>query len=108
MSDLVLEEKRSNIFELGIAQGTATCIIATALDELGHGKVTSVDLTGTRYTYHPSAEDQVLDLGLSKYVEIVRLQTGYIWFLNDEIARKSGGDNCDTVFDLCIVDGPKN
>jgi predicted O-methyltransferase YrrM len=106
--DLVLKEKRSNILELGIAHGTATCIIAAALDELGHGKVTSVDLTDTRYTYHPSAEDQVLDLGLSKYVEIVRMKSGYNWFLHDEIARNSGGGNCDTAFDLCIVDGPKN
>ena len=42
--NLILRERLSNILELGIAHGTATCYMAAAIDELGTGKTTSVDL----------------------------------------------------------------
>jgi len=42
--DLVLREGLTDILELGIAHGTATCYMAAALQELGEGSITAVDL----------------------------------------------------------------
>lgn len=104
----ILDNKPLSVLELGIGYGTASCYIAAALDELGQGKLTCVDLIDVKFS--PSAEQQLGSLGLDKYVEIHRMQTGYNWFLHDEIASCSA--NCDNVckpkYDLVIIDGPKN
>jgi predicted O-methyltransferase YrrM len=106
--DLILKEKLTNILELGIAHGTATCYMAAALQELGKGKVTAVDLLEVVDDYRPSAEEQLEDTGLSDFVDIVRMQTGYTWFLHDAIAKNTKNDICGEVYDLCVIDGPKN
>ncbi len=46
--DLIRRERLTNILELGIAHGTATCYMAAALHELGEGRITAVDLLGAR------------------------------------------------------------
>jgi predicted O-methyltransferase YrrM len=105
---LVAEKKLTNVLELGIAHGTATCYIAAALQELGTGSVTAVDLVATKDTYKPSAEEQLQTTGLSGFAKVIRMQTGYTWFLHDEIVRNTRNNVCDEVYDLCIIDGPKN
>src|SRR5439155_26636535 len=40
--------------------------------------------------------------------EIVRMMTGYTWFLHDNIRKNTIGDYCEKEYDLCIIDGPKN
>jgi hypothetical protein len=35
--DIIVKQRMSNVLELGIGHGTATCYIAAALDELGRG-----------------------------------------------------------------------
>jgi hypothetical protein len=52
--DLILRERRTSVLELGIAHGAGTCYIAAALEELGAGSVTAVDLLGAGF--NPSAE----------------------------------------------------
>jgi len=106
--ELIIREELSDILELGIAHGTATCYMAAALDEMGTGKITSVDLIETADAFKPSPEEQVVNTGLDKFVEIVRMQTGYNWFLHDEIKRQTQNDICSPKYDLCIIDGPKN
>jgi predicted O-methyltransferase YrrM len=106
--DLILREEPTNILELGIAHGTATCYMAAALQELGKGTITAVDLIETRNVFKPSAEEQLEQTGLSKFVNVIRMQTGYTWFLHDEIVRNTKNDICNEVYDLCIIDGPKN
>lgn len=106
--DLIIREKLTNILELGIAHGTATCYMAAALDELGIGKVTSVDLLEAKASFRPSPEEQLAKAGLENFVQIVRMQTGYTWFLHDEIKRLTTTDVCKQKYDLCIIDGPKN
>jgi predicted O-methyltransferase YrrM len=106
--DLILRDKLTNILELGIAHGTATCYMAAALDELGEGSITSVDLIGVKDIFKPSAEEQLEKTGLSQYVKVIRMQTGYTWFLHDEIARNTKDGICKEKYDLCIIDGPKN
>ena len=106
--DLILKERLTNILELGIAHGTATCYMAAALQELGEGSITSVDLIEVKDTFKPSAEEQLEKTGLSEFVNVIRMQTGYTWFLHDEIVRNTKNDICNEVYDLCVIDGPKN
>ena len=92
--DLIIRERISNILELGIAHGTATCYMAAALDELGFGKITCVDLLEAEPLFRPSPEEQLSKTNLKKHTQIVRMQTGYTWFLHDEIVRLTSGDVC--------------
>jgi predicted O-methyltransferase YrrM len=104
--ELIIDEKMSHVLELGIAHGVATCIIAAALDELGHGKVTAVDLLSAEFK--PSPEELLARGGLSQYAEVVRMKTGYNWFLHNKIAERSINGVCQPLYQLCIIDGPKN
>lgn len=106
--DLIINNKLHNVLELGIAHGTATCYIAAAIEELGEGCVTAVDLLAVADDFKPSAEEQLKQTGLDKFAKIHRMHTGYTWFLHDEIRRNTTSDMCQAVYDLCIIDGPKN
>ncbi|MEX2454607.1 MAG: class I SAM-dependent methyltransferase [Rhodospirillaceae bacterium] len=106
--EMIVNEKRTDILELGIAHGAATCYIAAALDELGEGLVTAVDLLTPEEDFDPSAEELVTRCGLERYVDIVRMKTGYNWFLHDKIAEQTSVNECKECYDLCIIDGPKN
>lgn len=106
--DMILRDKPENILELGIAHGTATCYMAAALQELGRGTVTAVDLLGVADAFQPSAEEQLRGTGLSAHARVERMQTGYTWFLHDEILRNTRDGLCRPAYDLCIIDGPKN
>ena len=106
--DLILKEKLTNILELGFAHGTATCYMAAALQELGEGSITSVDLIEAKEHFKPSAEEQLKKTNLSDFVSLVRMQTGCNWFLHDEILRNTKDNVCNEVYDLCIIDGAKN
>jgi predicted O-methyltransferase YrrM len=106
--DLIIRERTMRILELGIAHGTATCIMAAALEELGGGAITSVDLLEAQSEFKPSPEEQLAKANLSRFVNVVRMQTGYNWFLHNEIKRLTAGNSCSQEYDLCIIDGPKN
>lgn len=106
--DLITTEDLSEVLELGIAHGTATCYMAAAMHELGRGTITAVDLAETKDVFHPSAEQQLASTGLAPFVKLHRMQTGYTWFLHDEIQRLTVNDHCQPYYDLCIIDGPKN
>ncbi len=104
--NLILRQRPTHILELGIAHGSATCYMVAALDEIGAGQITAVDLLEAEFI--PTAESQLATLGLQKYVRLVRMQTGYNWFLHDEIRRQTVAGQCQPKYDLCIIDGPKN
>ncbi len=108
--DFIIKNKFTNILELGIAHGTASCYIAAALDEIGAGKLVCVDLLDAAPHFVPSIEDQITPLNLNKYVEIYRMKSGYNWFLHNEILQCSNNANniCQPKYDLIIIDGPKN
>jgi len=104
--EMVLREMPAEILELGIAHGTATCYMAAALEEVGGGKVTAVDLAAAEFS--PSAEEQLARCGLSRYADVVRMKTGYTWYLHNEIRKQTMNGRCQPKYDLCIIDGPKN
>lgn len=108
--DFIIKNKLTNCLELGFAYGVASCYMAAAIHELGGGKLTSVDLLGAKDQFKPSIEDFLSQLNLSHLVEIHRMETGYNWFLHDDIASASDNPSqtCQPKYDLCIIDGPKN
>lgn len=108
--EFIVKNKPAHVLELGIAHGTASCYIAAALDEIGTGKLTCVDLLDVKDTFKPSIETQLASLGLTKYVDIHRMKSGYNWYLHNEIRACSKNDLnvCIPKYDLIIIDGPKN
>jgi predicted O-methyltransferase YrrM len=106
--DLILREKPEQCLELGFAHGVGSCFIAAALDELGHGHLTSVDLLSAQHWQQPSIESLLDRCGLAHHVTVVREHTGYNWFLHDRIRARTVDGRCAPEYDLCIIDGPKN
>ncbi len=82
--------------------------MAAAIEEVGAGKITAVDLIEAADQFQPTPEELLARTGLAKFVELLRMQTGYTWFLHDEIRAHTFGDACEPVYDLCVIDGPKN
>jgi predicted O-methyltransferase YrrM len=106
--NLILKERPQRILELGIAHGTATCYMAAALEELGGGLISAVDLIAAADYFHPSAEAQLESVGLGRFAEVIRTKTGYNWFMHDNIARNTENGICQEEYDLCVIDGSKN
>ena len=94
--------------ELGFAHGVSSCYVAAALDEMGQGHLTSVDLLAGLEWQHPSIEELLAKAGLARYVTVAREQTTYTWFLKKAIEANSAGANCEPIWDFCFIDGPKN
>lgn len=69
-----------------------------------------MDIESAREWQKPSIEELLQRVGLPQYVEIHRERTGYNWYLQKLIAQRSENDLniCEPIFDLCIIDGPKN
>ena len=108
--EFIIKNRPSHVLELGVAHGTASCYIAAALDEIGKGKLTCVDLLAVKDAFKPSVEKQITELNLNKFVDIHRMQSGYNWFLHNEIRSSSENPQniCIPKYDLIIIDGPKN
>jgi predicted O-methyltransferase YrrM len=106
--DIVLQEELEDCLELGFAYGVGSCFIAAALDELGRGHLTSVDLLSEQHWQTPSIEELLARCGLMHLVTVVRGHTGYNWFLHDRIREQTIDGICQPAYDLCIIDGPKN
>lgn len=104
----IVTEQPRQCLELGFAHGASSCYIAAALDELGHGRLTSVDLLAEQQWQHPSIEELLEQTGLANLVEVVRETTSYTWFLKKMIERQSTGNRCRPVYDFCFIDGAKN
>jgi predicted O-methyltransferase YrrM len=66
--ELITTYRLPRVLELGVAHGTATCCIAAALEEIGGGMVTSVDLEQCKSTFKPAPEEQLGAAGLSQLV----------------------------------------
>ncbi len=108
LHEFIIRNRVSSVVELGFAHGVSSCYIAAALDELGGGHLTSVDLLAAREWQKPSIEELLKRTGLEKYVTVAREQTSYTWFLKKRIEEQSGGSGCRPIYDLCFIDGAKN
>jgi len=104
----ITENRPTHCLELGFAHGASSCYIAAALDEIGGGKLTSVDLISGMSWQKPSIEELLEKTGLTEWVTIHREHTGYNWFLKKKIMENSEDKICSPIYDLCFIDGPKN
>ena len=123
--DFIVEHDVRHVLELGVAHGVASCFIAAALQEVDHKtkasqslaplpppppvRLTSVDQLSARSRWSPSIEELLGTLDLGEYVDIRWTQTGYHWFLHDEIRDQSTeGNTCRPKYDLVIFDANRN
>ena len=105
--DFILREKPSECLELGFAHGVSSCYIAAALQELGRGHLTSVDLL-LSIDRKPNLEDLLARTGLASYVTPVREHTSYNWFLKKRIEELLRAGKSLPTYDFCFIDGSKN
>lgn len=106
--DAIRESAPSDCLELGFAHGTSSCYIAAALDEVGSGHLTSVDMVSGTEWQDPSIEDLLRATGLEDYVTVQRENTSYTWFLKKKIEERSSNHGCEPLYDFCFIDGAKN
>jgi SAM-dependent methyltransferase len=108
LHSFILQEQPLECLELGFGHGASSCYIAAALDELGRGKLTAVDLLSGLEWQNPSIEELLEWTGLSHRVEIHREKTGYTWFLKKQIEKQTFNNQCIPIFDFCFIDGAKH
>ncbi len=106
--DFVLRQRPQECLELGFAHGTSVCYLAAALDEIGAGHVTAVDLVSGQEWQDPSIEQLLDRCGLNRYVTVVREKLSYTWFLKRKIEEQTADHACTPMYDFCYIDGPKN
>ena len=106
--DFILAKKPSECLELGFGHGVSSLYTAAAMDEIGSGHLTSVDLVSAMKWQKPSIEELLSLTKLSNYVSVVREKTGYTWFLKKIIEENSSSDQCKPIYDFCFIDGCKN
>ncbi len=102
MTSFVIEKQIQNILELGFRHGVSTCYMAGALDELGRGSITTIDLLWTRNA-EPNIESLLASLGLQSFVTAYYEPTSYTWRL-----MKMLEENPEPRFDFCYLDGAHN
>ena len=105
--DHILKNKPKDCIELGFAHGVASCYMAAALDEIGSGTLTCVDLLQSE-ELSPNLETLIENTPLQTYISIQREVNSYTWFLQKEITKNTFNYSCNPIYDLCFIDGPKN
>jgi len=95
---LVVRGGYTSCLELGFAHGVGSAYIASALDELGGGRLISVD-TKEALARNPRADSVVARVGLSQYIEFVFHDLSYTWYLMQHISEAKPN------FDFCFLDG---
>lgn len=102
MTDIILSRQYHNILELGFRHGVSTCYMAGALDELGDGNITTIDLLNAREAA-PNVDQLLGSLGLAKYATVFYEPTSYTWRL-----MKMLEEDPSPRFDFCYLDGAHN
>ena len=106
--NFILDKKPLECLELGFAHGISSCYIAAALDEVGTGHLSSVDLIRAAEWQKPSIEELLFKTGLQEYVTVARENTSYTWFLKKKIEENSSSSQCQPIYDFCFIDGAKH
>jgi predicted O-methyltransferase YrrM len=104
--DFIIENNVKNALELGFAHGASSCYMAAALGHTG-GKLTSVDLESAKNKFSPSISE-LIALFNFKNIVFHYYKTGYNWFLHDALVKRKVGGKINPIYDLIIIDGPKN
>lgn len=96
--DHVLRHRPKRILELGFAHGVSTCYLAAALDELGSGSVTTMDMASAR-NREPNVEQLATSLGLGDYIDPIYCESSFTWDLRSLLS-----DHSEPIFDLVFHD----
>jgi predicted O-methyltransferase YrrM len=99
ITGLILDNRFQRILELGFHHGVSTCYMAGALQELGGGHITTIDLVNARDT-KPGVEELLGRLGLQSYVTAHFEPTSYTWRLMQMLDESPAPR-----FDFCYLDG---
>ena len=102
ITDFILEHRLKNILELGFCHGVSTCYMAGAVEELGEGRITTIDLTKVR-DHEPNIEMLLGRVGLKDKVTIFYEPRSYTWRL-----MKMLEESLEPRFDFCYIDGAHN
>lgn len=102
--DFILRTKPVEILELGTGIGTSACYMAAALDELGAGRITTID----RNADLPDLVHQSFakaDPSLLCHVDIVTSSSSYNDALLPRIEEQTKNGACTPCIDFCYIDG---
>ena len=102
ITNVILKNQFSNILELGFRHGVSTCYMAGALDDLGRGNITTIDLVNARKA-QPSIDQLLSSLNLANFATVFYEPTSYIWRL-----MKMLEEDPSPRFDFCYIDGAHN
>jgi predicted O-methyltransferase YrrM len=102
MTGFIIDNQIQNILELGFRHGVSTCYMAGALDELGRGSITTIDVLNARNA-EPNIESLLASFGLQKFVTVHYEPTSYTWRL-----MKMLEEDPEPRFDFCYLDGAHN
>ena len=102
ITNVISENRFQNILELGFLHGVSTCYMAGALDELGTGCITTIDLENAR-NIKPNINFLLNSLGLTQFVNVFYEPTSYNWRL-----LKMLEEDLSPRFDFCYIDGAHN
>ena len=84
--DHILEHRSRNILELGTYHGVSTCYLAAAVDELGSGRVTTMDRRGA-VRLEPNVHTLLDDCALASTVEVIMAHRSFTWELKKVLER---------------------
>lgn len=99
----IIKNKPHSCIELGTGFGATACIMAAAMEEIGSGQVTTVDM----YMHQPvNVKVLIQHTGINnKFLKIVVDPLGYNWYIADLIKQQSHRGVCHPLFDFCLLDG---
>jgi predicted O-methyltransferase YrrM len=102
--EFILEQRPSELLELGFAHGSSTAYMAGAVAAAEGGKITSIDREEARERV-PNAETVLRELDLDGYVELVYTPTSYTWELMKMIQAQTTSARTEPIFDFAFIDG---
>ncbi len=104
--DWILESRPAESLELGFLHGKTSCIIAAALDEIGAGHLTSIDMEGVQHMPNaPNILQNLGQLGLRDLVTPVFSRISYTWELKKIIEKQTADHRCQPFLDFVFLDG---
>lgn len=104
--DWILESRPAECLELGFLYGKTSCVIAAALDEIGSGMLTSIDMESVRnHQGNPNILQNLEKAGLRRFSAPVFSRVSYTWELKKIIEQQTQNGSCQPKFDFVFLDG---